>query len=137
MARFEIPLTDELEEIIKDLKNIDAVAPRMLKAAAPIAQDAIKKRLTAYQRTGALAKSVKARKPKKGKNGGWFLTIDFVGTDKDGSPNVVKAAGLEYGNSHQQPTPFMEAAARDCEEAVVDAMQAAYDLYLAEKELRG
>lgn len=61
--------------------------------------------------------------------------MGFSGYDTDGHPNAVKAAGLEYGNSRQQPEPFLDAAARDCEDAVTDAMQANFNLWLAEKEL--
>lgn len=134
MAKFEFDL-GPVQKMLEELGDIDEVAPRMLKPAGPIAQDAIKKRLIKHRRTGGLEKSVKPGKPKKNKSGGWYLSVGFPGYDERGNPNAVKAAGLEYGNSHQQPEPFLDAAARDCEDTVVDAMQAAYNLWLREKEL--
>ena len=135
MAKFEFDL-GPVQQMLKELGNIDEVAPRMLIAAAPIVQKTIQERLKKHSRTGGLVKSVKPKKPKKDKDSaGWSLIVGFSGKDQNGHPNAVKAAGLEYGNSHQQPEPFLDAAARDCEDAVVDAMQAAYNLWLREKEL--
>lgn len=135
MARFDFDLGSVQKELEK-LGNIDEVAPRMLKSAGPIVAETIKEKLASHRRTGGLIRSVKAGKPKEGKNGGWYLKVGFSGKDDDGHQNAAKAAGLEYGNSHQQPEPFLDAAARDCEEAVVDNMQANFNLWLAEKALR-
>lgn len=134
MAKFDFDL-GPIQEMLEKLGNIDEVAPRMLKPAGAIAQDAIKKRLAKHRRTGGLERSVKPGKPKKNKSGGWYLSVGFPGYDERGNPNAVKAAGLEYGNSHQQPEPFLDAAARDCEDTAVDRMQAEYSLWLREKEL--
>lgn len=136
MARFDFDLGGIQEQLAK-LGNIDEVAPRMLKSAGPIVVSTIQEKLGRHRRTGGLIKSVKAGKAKERKAGGWYLKVGFSGYDADGHPNAVKAAGIEYGNSHQQPEPFLDAAARDCEEAAVDAMQAQYNLWLAEKELTG
>lgn len=134
MAKFEFDL-GPLQRTLEKLGDIDEVAPRMLRPAGKIAEAAIRKRLGRHRRTGGLEKSVKAGKPKKRKSGGWYLGVGFTGYDGKGHPNAVKAAGLEYGNSHQQPEPFLDAVARDCEEAAVDAMQAEYTVWLQEKEL--
>lgn len=136
MARFDFDLGGVQEQLEK-LGNIDEVAPRMLKSAGPIVVTTIKEKLAAHRRTGGLIRSVKAGKPKARKGGGYYLSVGFSGYDTDGHPNAVKAAGIEYGNSHQQPQPFLDAAARDCEEAVVDNMQANFNLWLAEKGLTG
>lgn len=134
MAKFEFDL-GPVQDVLKELGNIDEVAPRMLQRVGPIAKGAIQERLKKHSRTGALVKSVKPGRPKKGKTGGWYMIVGFRGYDADGQPNDVKAAGLEYGNSHKQPEPFLDAAARDCEAEAVDAMQAEYNLWLAEKGL--
>lgn len=135
MARFDFDL-GPVQEMLERLDNIDEVAPRMLKSAGPIVVSAIQEKLGRHRRTGGLIKSVKAGKPKERKTGGWYLKVNFSGYDTDGHPNAIKAAGIEYGNSHQQPEPFLDAAARDSEDAAVDAMQAQYNLWLAEKALR-
>lgn len=134
MAKFDFDL-GHVQEMLEQLGDIDEVAPRMLKPAGEIAQDAIKRQLARHRRTSGLERSVKPGKPKKNKSGGWYLSVGFLGYDERGNPNAVKAAGLEYGNSHQQPEPFLDAAARDCEDTVVDRMQTEYNLWLREKEL--
>lgn len=136
MARFVFDL-GPVQDMLGKLGNIDEVAPRMLKSAGPIVAETIKGKLAHHRRTGGLIRSVKPGKPKQNKNGGWYLSVGFSGYDADGHPNAVKAAGIEYGNRHQQPEPFLDAAARDCEDVAVDAMRAQYNLWLAEKELTG
>ena len=69
--KFETNFSPEFWKQFEQLKNIDAVAPKMLQAAAPIAVSAIKKRLEKHRDTGQLIDSVKAGKPKKGKKGGY------------------------------------------------------------------
>ncbi|MCI9195056.1 MAG: hypothetical protein HFF14_05740 [Angelakisella sp.] len=132
MAKFEFDL-GPVQKMLEELGDIDEVAPRMLRRVGPIAKAAIQGRLKKHSRTGGLVKSVRPGKPKTGKTGGWYMIVGFRGYDKNGHPNDVKAAGLEYGNSHQQPEPFLDAAAKDCEAEVVDAMQAEYNLWLKEK----
>lgn len=145
MAKYDYDI-GALQKALEELSNIDEVAPRMLKSAAPIVTDSIKEVLKQrpHRITGGLIASVKPGKPKEAKNHGWYLMVGFRGKgvsisgyDENNHPNAVKAAGLEYGNSHQQPRPFLDAAARACEEAVTDAMQANFNLWLAEKELAG
>ncbi len=117
MAKFEFDL-GPVQKMLEELGDIDEVAPRMLRRVGPIAKAAIQGRLKKHSRTG-----------------GWYIIVGFRGYDENGHPNDVKAAGLEYGNSHQQPEPFLDAAAKDCEVEVVDAMQAEYNLWLKEKGL--
>lgn len=136
MAKISFDL-GSVQDALARLGNIDEPAPRMLKSAGPIIAATLKEKLGPHRRTGGLIRSVRPGKPKKGKNGGWYLTVGFYGKDTDGRSNAVKAAGLEYGNSHQQPEPFLDAAVRSCEEIVVDAMQAQFSLWQTEKELKG
>lgn len=138
--RFEANFPKEFWEQFERLEKIDDVAPKMLQAAAPIAVDAIKKRLRAHNQTGELIKSVKASKPKEAKVGGYILKINFVGYDKNrdpttaypkGVPNAVKAAGLEYGNATEDPKPFLQSAANDCEAEVAETMQKKFEVEMA------
>ena len=138
--RFETNFPKEFWDQLERLEKIDDVAPKMLQAAAPIAVDAIKKRLRPHRQTGELIRSVKASKPKEAKVGGYILKINFVGYDKTrkptpsqprGVPNAVKAAGIEYGNATEEPKPFLQSAAKDCEADVAEAMQRKFAVEMA------
>ena len=138
--KFETNFSPEFWKQFEQLKNIDAVAPKMLQAAAPIAVSAIKKRLEKHRDTGQLIDSVKAGKTKNGKKGGYVLGINFVGYDKlrkptpsqpKGVSNAVKAAGIEYGNANEPARPFMAAAAKDCEKEAAETMQQVFDTEVA------
>lgn len=135
--KFEVDMPKEFWQQFENLKNIDAVAPKMLQAAAPIAVDAIKKRLRPHRDTGQLIDSVKAGKPQKAKRSdGYVLKINFAGYDKIRKPtpsqpkgvsNLIKAAGLEYGNANEPARPFMKAAANDCQPEAAEAMQQVFE----------
>lgn len=127
--KFEVALPDELIRQLDNASNLDAVAPEMLKAAAPIAKAAIQRRVSVHNRTGDLEKSVTTRKPKKNKYDAYELDVVFSGKDRNGHPNPVKAAQIEYGGTHRnQPAqPFLQAAANDCAEEVSAAMQKKYE----------
>lgn len=135
--KFEVDMPKEFWQQFENLKNIDTVAPKMLQAAAPIAVDAIKKRLRRHQDTGQMIDSVKASKPKKAKrSGGYVQKINFVGYDKlrpateaypRGVPNAVKAAGIEYGNANEPARPFLQGAANDCQPEAAAAMQQTFE----------
>ena len=49
--------------------------------------------------------------------------VVFKGYDKKKTANTIKAAGLEYGNSHQTPKPFLQNAVNSCENKVIEKMQ--------------
>ncbi len=127
--RFEPILPDSLIQQIADMGKLDEYAPEMLTRAAPYMQDAIRKRVSVHNRTGDLAKSLKTGKPKKSKYGGYYLDVNFVGKDRNGHPNPVKAAQIEFGgvNRNQVAQPFLQAAANDCADDVATAMQEAYN----------
>lgn len=135
--KFEVDMPEKFWKQFENLQSIDAVAPKMLQAAAPIAVDAIKKRLRRHQNTGQLIESVKAGKPQKAKRSeGYILKINFAGYDKTRKPtpsqpkgvsNLIKAAGLEYGNANEPARPFMQAAANDCQPEAAAAMQQAFE----------
>lgn len=136
MAKFDIQLPTSLERQLSQMGNIDAVAPAMLEAASPVAVAAIKKRLRKHNRTQHLMDSVKAGKAKKRSTGGWYSSVGFKGYDRTqaptpnypkGTPNAVKAAGLEFGNSHQQPQPFLDGAANDCRDETAEVMQSVFE----------
>ncbi len=138
--KFETNFSPEFWKQFEQLEKIDDVAPKMLQAAAPIAVEAIKKRLRPHNQTYQLINSVKASKPKKAKTGGYIQKINFVGYDKNrdptpsqprGVPNAVKAAGIEYGNANEPARPFLQSAANDCEAEVAETMQQKFEVEMA------
>lgn len=138
--RFETNFPKEFWDQFERLEKIDDVAPKMLESAAPIAVDAIKKRLRPHNQTYQLINSVKASKAKKAKTGGYVKKINFVGYDKHRDPtpsqprgvaNAVKAAGIEYGNANEPARPFLQSAANDCAAEVAAAMQQKFEVEMA------
>lgn len=123
MADFSFRIDEELSRQFADhLKAIDEVAPKMLEEAAPLVVDALKRH--APESTGAMKKGIKAKKPKKGKNGAWILPIVFTGKEKkknkDGEEtevsNMLKAVVAEYGRSGKAPKPFVRPAMEEVKE---------------------
>ena len=83
--------------------------------------------LVVKRQTGDLEKSLKILPPKRTKTGAYIGSVNFVGYDAKGSPNPVKALGLEYGNNHQVARPFMQKAANSCRAEVTDKMQQVFN----------
>lgn len=133
--RMNLVWSDKLTEQLAGMADLDAIAPEMLTAAAPIATDALKQRVRQHRSGRAdkhLADSVRAGKPKKRKKGGYGLEVSFSGYDtghgsspkyKDKTAQMQKAVSLEYGSAKQAAQPFLDQAASSCENAVSAAMQ--------------
>lgn len=126
MAQFDFEFPSEFQKQLEKLSNIDEIAPKMINEALPSYQKAIKATLSVHNRTGDLQRSVSIRKAKKAKNGGYIGNVYFRGYDSKGSPNNVKAAGLEYGNSRETAKPFLQSATNSCENEVINTMQEIY-----------
>lgn len=148
MARISVTLPYGLQKLLSECSDLDRIAPIMLQEAAPIAVEAMKKRLEphstagtrktgityrhggktavyTYVQTGDLKESVKAEKPKREK-GEWSVTVGFDGYDSKGVANDLKANQLEYGNSNQVPTPFLEASRNDCKKEIIEKYREVY-----------
>jgi len=134
MARFNFEISDVFQTQLNSLNNIDEVIPKMLGEVAPITENAVKNAIMTHKKTGDLIKSVKATKPKKYKNGGWYIQIGFKGYSIHKSKNKVfkvanaqKAMVLEFGSSKQTATPFLEKAKNDCNQQVIEKMQEVFN----------
>ena len=95
--RMNLVWSDELTEQLAGMADLDAIAPEMLTAAAPIATDALKQRVRQHHGSS----------PKY----------------KDKTAQMQKAVSLEYGSAKQAAQPFLDQAASSCENAVSAAMQ--------------
>lgn len=133
MADFSFRIDEELSRQFADhLKAVEEAAPKMLEEAAPL----VVKSLQHYApvSTGKMKKGIKARKPKKAKNGAWILPIVFTGKEKRKNKsgditvvsNALKAKIAEYGRSGLSPEPFIRPAMEDIEEEVNTQMAAIF-----------
>ena len=149
--KFEVTISEELQRKLSRCYYIERVASPMLNESALIIVDSVKKQLSKHstagairskvywvsaldgnrvfkwKQTGALSKSLRRRRVKRAKDGGYIKKIEFAGHDSNGVPNEFKAIQLEYGNSAQAPTPFRTAAINDCKGAVAEKMQEVYN----------
>ena len=127
MGRFEFDIPDDLFKELED--SFDDVAPKMVDAALPVYQKAMEQSIkesvssapeAVKRQTFGLVKSLTVRKAKRSD------TNAYIGNPK-GSPNIVKAMGLEYGNSHQSSSPFMQRAVNSCEKNVLAKMEEVFN----------
>ncbi len=130
MAGMDIEFPDNIFEGLEDL--FDEAAPKMIDAALPAYKDAVENSLKksissapedVKRQTGNLAASLSGLKAERTKTDAYIGAVVFSGKDAKGSPNIVKAMGLEYGNTHQMARPFLQRAADSCEKEVTDIMQ--------------
>lgn len=134
MGRFEFDIPDDL---FKELEgSFDDVAPKMIDAALPVYQKAMEQSIkqsvssapeAVKRQTAGMVQSLTVKNAKISKTNAYIGTISFDGKDVKGSPNVVKAMGLEYGNSHQSPSPFMQRAVNACEKEVIAKMEEVFE----------
>lgn len=135
MGAFSFAIPQELQQQLARLANIDELAPVMLSRAAPIVQAAIKAKTP--KDTGALAKSLKIKKPQKAKSGGWSCDVIFDGKDERSEEskkypvkkrraavsNAIKAAVKEYGSSKRKASPFIRPAVESVKDKTAQVMQ--------------
>lgn len=136
MARLSITPDDELLRKLDVMADVDNIQKKMLKAAAPHLLNAVSRRLQEHKRTGNLIKSLKISRPKRTKKEKkYYVLIAPEGYDdrklKNGNVNRVsnaqKMMALEYGTKKQTATPFISAATRDAEGAVMQAMRDVFE----------
>jgi len=139
MAQFEFTWPDELQQQLQHISaDFDEIAPKMIDEATPILQASMKRKLSVHKDTGELINSIKAKKAKPVKGGGYYGYVTATGVakgkkykrmKKDGSSrqegyrNYQKMLALEYGTSKQTATPFLQSSVNDAESDVIDKMQ--------------
>ena len=124
-------------DMFSDLDGLfDEAAPKMIGEALPIykkaMEDSIKTAISTApedvkRQTGDLPKSLEIVEPKRTKTDAYIGSVEVSGYDAKGSPNPVKAMGLEYGNYHQSASPFMQKASNSCRAEVEDKMQQVFN----------
>lgn len=126
MSQFDINGLDDMMEDLQRMSDPDALAEKMLEAAAPIVERNLKASVSTHSDTGAMAGSIRATKAQKGANG-WHITVRPTGKDRKGVRNMEKMAYLEYGTSKQAATPVLAPAVRQSEGECIMAMQSVFD----------
>jgi hypothetical protein len=131
VANFEFDFPkDFLKEL--DIFSRGDLPEKMINAGLPIYQKSIQNELILHRQSGALINSVKSTKAKASRNNAIIGNVIFKGYDADGTPNVLKAMALQYGNYKQEASPFMEAATRKCEDQVIETMQEVFNTEVGE-----
>lgn len=130
MADFEFKGIDDFIEELKQLENLEEIAPKMIDEATPIVKKNMKKYIhEAANRgyaTGTLENAVNATKAKVN-NYGYFAAVLVRGKDEKGVRNAEKLAYLEYGTGKQTAHPIMEKVVNDSEDDVIKKMQEVFD----------
>lgn len=130
MARMDIEFPDDVLEGLEGL--FDEAAPKMIDAALPVYKDAVENSLKksissapedVKRQTGGLAASLSGIKAEHTETDAYIGAVVFSGKDAKGSPNIVKAMGLEYGNTRQTARPFLQRATDSCGKEVIGIMQ--------------
>lgn len=127
---FEIEGIDDFIKELEELGNLDAYAPELLQAAAPILEEKLKQEVhSAANRgyaTGKLAGSIKAGKPSQNQYG-HYVSVSAKGKDAKGVRNNEKLAYLHYGTSKQAARPVLTGAVKKAEKGCLEAMQRKLD----------
>lgn len=142
MAKFDIDFPDDFMENIL-LTDSDALCKEMLKEAAPILESSMQENVSVTlgdYATGDAVKSIKARTPKKAKNGAYIVNVCPSGysfhTFSKGKQkarkykvsNALKLIWKEYGIVGKQlPQPFLTRSVNDAREKVMQKMQEVYN----------
>ncbi|MBQ3603947.1 MAG: HK97 gp10 family phage protein [Clostridia bacterium] len=133
MGAFSFSIPNELQHKLSKIANVDEIAPKMIDEAAPIAVKAIQAETPV--KTGALKKSVRAKKAKKAKTGGYIGNITFDGYEvkklKNGRTvkvaNMQKAVSTQYGRKGQAADPFITRAIDGCSAEIGRKMKEVYE----------
>ncbi|MBP3784598.1 MAG: hypothetical protein J6I68_15235 [Butyrivibrio sp.] len=136
---FEFDMPDTILDKFLD-SSFEKVAPQLLEEAAPLMEDATKKSLkSVIQHDGEseLVNSVKARAPKKAKNGAYILNVVPKGNSthqytrgkkKYVVSNALKAIWLEYGVAGRQaPRPWLDRATKMYQPQIEERMQTKFN----------
>lgn len=129
MAKMRFDGLDEYIRVLNRLAN-PARAEGAIKAAiypgAGIVADEIRKGAEAHDRTGDMSSSMTIH-AMRNEDGYIYAQIGFVGYDRYGTPNALKAYGIESGSSTSDKRPFIRPAVKRTKEKAEAAMAAELD----------
>ena len=83
MASFDVVWSDDFQKQLENLgAKFDEIAPQMIDEATPILEKSIKRKLLRHKDTGELINSIKAKKAKPVKGGGYYGYVTATGVAK-------------------------------------------------------
>lgn len=132
MARMQVKLGEEYVRKLAQLSSgAEEAVKKGIKAGADIVADQVRANLNAVlsgTSSGDLQASMGITPIKQDREGNWNAKVGFDGYGKDGTPNPLKAAALEYGTQRGQPArPFVRPAVTATEAAAQAAMELIID----------
>lgn len=101
MSSFDFSFDEDFIKSLGSLAEVERYAPKMIDEALPIIEDKLKMNLRAHSVSGDLIRSIKIKKSKRVKNGGYYGSVSPDGKSADGTRNAEKLVYLEYGTSRQ------------------------------------
>lgn len=100
MGKLSVDFDDDFMKKLSKLSDTDRYAPMMIDEALPILKNKLSAAYTAHKKSGDLSRSIRIRRAKAVKKGGYFGSAYPSGTDSNGVRNSEKAAYLEFGNKN-------------------------------------
>ena len=127
MANFDFSFDEEFIKSLGSLAEIERYAPKMIDEALPIIEKRLKAKLKSHEFSGDLIRSIKIKKSKRVKNGGYFGSVFPSGQSTDGTTNAEKLIYLEFGTSHQPSTGILAKVVQESADEVNAKMQEVFE----------
>lgn len=126
MAIFDINGMNDLMRDLENLGRFDEIATKMIEESMPILEQEVRKEVSKYKDTGAMAASIKATGA-TAHNDGYYAAVRPTGKDAKGVRNMEKLAYLEYGTSREAARPVLTKAVNTAEPKVLKKQQEVFD----------
>lgn len=127
MAAFDFSFDEDFMKSLGTLAQVERFAPKMIDEALPIIEKKLTANLQSHKVSGDLIRSIKIKKCKKIKNGGYYGSVFPSGESADGTRNAEKLVYLEYGTSHQASTGVLAKTVQETTEEVNAKMQEVFE----------
>ncbi len=127
MGRFDFSFDEDFMKTLGSLAEVERYAPKMIDEALPIVEKRLVYNLQSHKISGDLIRSIKIKKCKRVKNGGFFGSVFPSGMSEDGTTNAEKLVYLEFGTSHQAATGVLAKAVQESTEEVNAKMQEVFE----------
>lgn len=127
MAAYDFSFDEDFMKSLVTLAQVERFAPMMIDEALPIIEKKLTANLQSHKVSGDLIRSIKIKKCKKIKNGGYYGSVFPAGTNGDGIRNAEVLVYLEYGTSHQDSTAVLENTIKETTQEVNAKMQEVFE----------
>lgn len=127
MAAFDFSFDEDFMKSLGSLAQVERYAPKMIDEALPIIEKKLVANLQAHKVSGDLIRSIKIKKCKRVKNGGYFGSVFPSGESADGTRNAEKLIYLEYGTRHQAATGVLAQTIQETTDDVNAKLQEVFE----------